>query len=86
MKIEASLAEELRASRDAARKFAVIVSFKDRAGIGVLRRLDIEPTAVYQNITAAAAEVTPAQIESLSAAPEVTAIEPDQPARALGAP
>ncbi len=86
MKIEASLAEELRASRDAARKFAVIISFKDHAGIELVRRLGIEPTAVYQNIAAAAAELTAVQIDALAAAPEVTSIEPDQTAKALGAP
>ncbi|MCU0734215.1 MAG: protease inhibitor I9 family protein [Methylotetracoccus sp.] len=85
MKIEASLAEELRADRDAARKFAVIVSFKDQAGVALVRRLGVEPTAVYHNIAAAAAELTAAQIEALAAAPEVTTIEPDQPAEAFGA-
>lgn len=86
MKIEASLTGELRANRDAARKFAVIVSFKDKSGAELVRRLGVEPTAVYQNITAAAAELTAAQIEALALEPEVTAIEPDQPAEALGAP
>jgi hypothetical protein len=53
--------------------------------VALVRRLGVEPTAVYHNIAAAAAELTAAQIEALAAAPEVTTIEPDQPAEAFGA-
>ncbi len=83
MKIEASLADELRADGAGARKFAVIVSFKDSEGVQVLRDLRVEPTTVYQSIAAAAAVVTAAQIEAMAANPDVTSIELDQPAAAL---
>lgn len=83
MKIEAALAEELGACADGARSFAVIVSFQARSGLKLLDRLGIEPSAVYQNIAAAAAVVSAAQIGELAAAPEVIAIELDQPAQAL---
>ncbi|NMQ28646.1 hypothetical protein E4Q23_13310 [Candidatus Accumulibacter phosphatis] len=84
MKIETSLADELRANRDDSRKFSVIVSFKDSASVELLRHLGVEPTAVYQSIAAAAAAVTAAQIATLAAAGNVTSIELDQPAAALG--
>jgi hypothetical protein len=83
MKIEASLADKLRANDDGTRKFAVIVSFKDSESVQVLRHMRVEPTTVYQSIAAAAAVVTAAQIEALAASPDVTSIELDQPAEAL---
>ena len=83
MKIEAFLVDELRADGASARKFAVIVSFKDSEGVQVLRDLRVEPTTVYQSIAAAAAVVTAAQIEAMAASPDVTSIELDQPAAAL---
>ena len=86
MKIEACLADELRANRDGSRNFKVIISFKDSGGVEALRSLGIEPTAVYQNIAAAAAVVTSAQIEALALADEVTSIEADKEAEALGQP
>ena len=83
MKIEASLADRLRANRDDTRKFPVIISFGDSESVQILRRLGIEPTAIYRSIAAAAAVVTAAQIEALASTREVTTIELDQPAEAL---
>lgn len=83
MKVEASLAKELAADGSDSRRFAVIVSFIDRGSLNVLARLGIEPSTIYQSIAAAAAVVTAAQVAALAAAPEVVAIELDQPAQAL---
>ena len=83
MKIEASLADELRADAGDSREFSVIVSFRSRGGLKLLERLGIAPGAIYQSIAAAAAVVTAAQIAALAAAPEVLSIELDEPAQAL---
>jgi hypothetical protein len=83
MKIDASLADELRADGSDSRQFAVIVSFNGRDGLKVFERLGIEPGAIYQSIAAAAAVVTAAQVAALAAAPEVVTIELDGPAQAL---
>ncbi|MBR0670659.1 hypothetical protein [Neoroseomonas soli] len=91
MKIEPALAEALRSNTDAARGIGVIITFRDTAADSgvrrqILQRLGIVPTAVYEAIPSAAATVTPAQIETLAAAAEVTAIEADPQARILPRP
>ena len=84
MKIEASLADELRENRNDALTFPVIITFKNSQGLQVLNRLGIQPTVVYKSIAAAAALVSSAGIEALASSPEVASIELDQTAGTLG--
>ena len=88
MKIDTALAEALGAAPDPGQRFGVIIRFtagaEDAAARrGVLQRLGITPTAVYENLPGAAAMVTRAQIDSLAAAAEVSAIEADSTATTL---
>ncbi|MBW6399844.1 hypothetical protein KPL78_18440 [Roseomonas sp. HJA6] len=86
MKIDTALAEALGAAPDPAQRFGVIIRFSTEDATtrrGVLQRLGITPTAVYESLPGAAATVTRAQIDSLAAAAEVSAIEADGTATVL---
>ena len=88
MNIDAALSAALQSNTDAARTFPIIISFHESKGQDIVRtqvlhRLGIEPTAIYQNIAAAAAFATPAQIEALAVAAEVKSIEADPQATVL---
>jgi hypothetical protein len=83
MKIDSSLAEQMAASRDAGRKFPVIIKLRSHNGLSVLQQRGIVPELVYQNMPGLSASVSSDQIQAMESLPEVELIELDSKAWVL---
>src|SRR5215210_6076021 len=83
MKIDSSLAEQMATSRDAGRRFQVIIKLRSPNGLSVLQQLGIVPELVYQNMPGLSATVSSDQIQAMESLPEVELIELDSKAWTL---